>query len=49
MQTLITLGDSVQEGEDVFLSDLIEGTVTILDKPFEYGLVGSYRIILEQY
>mgnify|MGYP001822786119 CR=1 FL=1 len=42
---LVAVGEAVQEGEDVFRGDLIDGTITKFpDVPLDDGPVGSYRI-----
>jgi hypothetical protein len=41
----VAFGESVQEGEDVFWRDLVDGSITkFLDVPFDDGPVGSHRI-----
>ena len=42
----VSLGEAVQEGEDVFWRDLIDRSITKFpDVPLDDGLVGSHRII----
>jgi hypothetical protein len=41
----VSLGESVQEGKDLFRGDLIDGAIAeFMDKPFDDGPVGSHRI-----
>jgi hypothetical protein len=41
----ISFGEAVQEGEDVFRGDLIDGTITeFFNEPLDNGLIGSDRI-----
>ena len=44
----IPFGEAVQEGEDVFRGDLIDGTITeFFNEPLNNGLIGSDRIFFE--
>ena len=44
----VSFGEAVQEGENVFWSDLVDGSITeFLDIAFNDGLVGSHRIFFE--
>jgi hypothetical protein len=41
----VSLGEAVQEGEDVFWRGLVDRSITkFFDIPFDDGLVGSHRI-----
>jgi hypothetical protein len=41
----VSFGEAVQEGEDLFRGDLVDGSITeFLDKPLDDGPVGSHRI-----
>jgi hypothetical protein len=41
----VSLGEAVQEGEDVFWRDLVDRSITKFpDVPLDDGLVGSHRI-----
>jgi hypothetical protein len=41
----VAFGEAVQEGEDVFRGDLVDGSITeFFDIPFDDGPVGSHRI-----
>ena len=42
---LVAVSEAVQEGEDVFRSDLIDKTITELpDESFDDGPVGTHRV-----
>ena len=41
----VSLGEAVQEVEDVYRGDLVDGAITeFFDIPLDDGLVGSHRI-----
>ena len=41
----VSFGEAVQEGEDLFRGDLVDGSITeFIDIPLDDGPVGSHRI-----
>jgi hypothetical protein len=44
----VSLGEAIQECEDVFRCDLVDGTITkLFDIPLDDGLVGSHRFFFK--